>query len=66
MNQRKKWATKEAAKEYVAKALKEGKTGLTFCAACDFLGWVPTEVIERHKENTKKAPLILLKKEIKE
>ncbi len=54
MNQRKKWATKEAAKEYVAKALKEGKTGLTFCAACDFLGWVPTEVIERHKESTKK------------
>ena len=43
MNNRKRWPTKEAAKEYAIKALDEGRLGLTFCAALDFLGWDPSK-----------------------
>ena len=43
MNNRKRWASKEEAKEFATKALQEGRTGLSFCAACDYLGWKAAE-----------------------
>lgn len=49
MSNQKRWANKEEAKTYMNKLLKEGKTGLSFCAVCDFLGLVPVDVIEAHK-----------------
>ena len=39
MNQRKKWATREAAKAHIFQAERRGNMGLSYCAACDFLGW---------------------------
>ena len=41
MNNRKKWANKEEAKHYAIKASRDGNRGLTFCAACDYVGWTP-------------------------
>ena len=38
-NSRQKWATKEEAKSYALKAEKSKNMGLTYCAACDYLGW---------------------------
>ncbi len=39
MNDRKRWASKEEAEQYAIKAFNEGRTGLSFWAACDYLGW---------------------------
>ena len=38
-NFRKRWATKDEAKAYALKAESNKNTGLTYCAACDFLKW---------------------------
>lgn len=46
MNQRKRWATKKEAREYVLKAEKSNNMGLTYCAACDYLNW---DVASRRK-----------------
>ena len=39
LNQRKRWADKAEAKTYALQAERTGKMGLSYCAACDFLGW---------------------------
>ena len=54
MNNRKRWANKEEAREYMNKLLREGNTGLSFCAVCDYLGLVPVEVIAGHNNTHKK------------
>ena len=43
MNTRKRWATKKEAEDYAIKAFQDGNVGLSYCAACDFLGWSPTD-----------------------
>ena len=40
MNNRKRWNNKEEAVRYAHKALDEGNRGLSFCAACDYLGFI--------------------------
>lgn len=49
MNQRKRWATKQEAMNYVAKCQREGHYGLRFCAACDFLGLDAAQVRKEKK-----------------
>ena len=44
-----RWATKEEAKEYIDKCFKTQNFGLSYCAACDYVGLVPNE----HKEYIK-------------
>lgn len=44
MDKRKRWTTKEEARRYASKAFNEGRRGLSFWAACDYIGWTPTEV----------------------
>ena len=39
MSKRKRWASKEEAEAYVHKALQENNLGLSFWAACDYIGW---------------------------
>ena len=41
---RKRWASEEEAREFAVKAFHEGKTGLSFWAACDYIGWTPERV----------------------
>ena len=41
MNNRKRWSSKEEAEKYAIKALREGNVGLSYCAACDYLGCNP-------------------------
>lgn len=41
MSNKKKWANKEEARSYAIKASRDGNRGLTFCAACDYIGWAP-------------------------
>ena len=58
MNTRKRWENKAVASAYATQAVKEGHTGLGYCAACDYLGWNPVEkkaqIIEQEKEKKKK------------
>ena len=46
MSNRKRWATKQEAEKFATSAMEGGRTGLSFCAACDFLGWNPREKVE--------------------
>ena len=39
MSDRKRWASKEEAQKYAVAALQNGNKGLSFWAACDYLGW---------------------------
>ena len=39
MCENKRWASREEAEKYAYKAFREGRTGLPFWAACDFLAW---------------------------
>lgn len=39
---KKRWTNKEEAKEYISSCIREGNLGLSFCAACDFVGEKPT------------------------
>ncbi len=52
MEKRKKWATKDEAKAYLTRAKKAHNFGLSFCAACDFLGLDPKK--QREEEQDKK------------
>ena len=44
MSNRKRWASKEEARQYAIKAFHERRMGLSFWAACDYIGWSPKEV----------------------
>lgn len=44
VNSRKRWASKEEARNFAFKAFHEGRTGLSFWAACDYIGWTPKKV----------------------
>ena len=56
MNDNKRWKTKEEAKEYISNACKNHNFGLSYCAACDFLGIDPSE----DRKNTKDFYLSLV------
>lgn len=49
MSQRKRWAIKEEARNYISKCFNENHFGLKYCAACDFLGVDAVKYRERHK-----------------
>lgn len=49
MNTRKRWATKEEARNYVSKCFDENHFGLKYCAACDFLGIDAAKYRENNK-----------------
>jgi hypothetical protein len=55
MSNRKRWATKQEAEKFIADALEGGRTGLSFCAACDFLGYNPREKVEEYERLHKKG-----------
>ena len=49
MNNRKRWANKEEAEKYIEKCFRTNNFGLSYCAACDYLGLVPNEYKEEVK-----------------
>ncbi len=49
MAENKRWKTKEEAQEYISKAIQENNLGLSYCAACDFLGAEPVPRSKRSK-----------------
>ena len=57
MNKRIRWASKEEAKQYALSAESKGNMGLSYCAACDFLGWnvaARRKLLEENKKSSKK------------
>ena len=52
MSDRKRWANKEEAYAFAKEAEKSGKLGMSYAAACDYLGWdvaIRREIMAKHK-----------------
>ena len=50
MSDNRRWKTKEEAEEFVSNAIKNHNYGLSYCAACDFLGIDPSKDNESAKQ----------------
>ena len=50
MANNKRWATKQEAEEFIDKCFKDGNFGLSYCAACDFVGKEPVKSVNSAKE----------------